>query len=42
MTKLGGGVFGNSMEWIQVAIEGACEKMKDFGLEVIVVSRPGW
>ena len=42
LTKLGGGVFGNSESWIKGAIEEACEKMKDFGLEVIVVSRPGW
>lgn len=28
LTLLGGGVFGNKLEWIVKAIDGACEVMK--------------
>ena len=39
LTKVGGGVFGNSADWIQDAIVGACAKASQFGvpLDVSVV-----
>jgi hypothetical protein len=39
LTKVGGGVFGNSADWIQDAIVGACTKASQFGvpLDVSVV-----
>ena len=38
LTLLGGGVFGNRMEWIVDAIQYAMEKCTDFGLDVRIVS----
>ena len=41
LTLLGGGVFGNPLEWIIDAIRDACEAFKDSGLEVVIVSYGG-
>merc|ERR1712232_887865 len=38
LTLLGGGVFGNALTWILAAIRRACERYRDFDLEVIVVN----
>lgn len=38
LTCLGGGVFGNSMDWISGAMNAAFAKFKDCDLEVIIVS----
>lgn len=38
LTQLGGGVFGNNMEWIRGAMQRACQKFKGIGLEVYTVS----
>lgn len=38
LTAVGGGVFGNEMEWVRDAIQRALEKFRDFGLEVYLVS----
>ena len=38
LTLLGGGAFGNHMDWIVDAIERALNLMKDFGLKVKIVS----
>ena len=37
-TLLGGGVFGNSVEWIVHAIERACLSLRHFALDVVIVS----
>lgn len=38
LTLLGGGVFGNSMEWIVDAMEYAMAKTSDLGLDIRIVS----
>uniref|UniRef100_A0A7S2HIE1 ATP citrate synthase n=1 Tax=Alexandrium andersonii TaxID=327968 RepID=A0A7S2HIE1_9DINO len=38
LTALGGGVFGNDMDWIIQAMARAFSKFKDVGLEVRIVS----
>lgn len=38
LTALGGGVFGNPMEWVHDAIQAACEKFADYNFEVYLVS----
>jgi len=38
LTALGGGVFGNRMEWIRDAMKKAFKKFEGVGLEVIIVS----
>ena len=38
LTLLGGGAFGNAPEWIHTAIERAQAKVRDFGLDIRVVS----
>eukprot|EP00929_Paragymnodinium_shiwhaense_P076687 TRINITY_DN3946_c0_g2_i1.p1 TRINITY_DN3946_c0_g2~~TRINITY_DN3946_c0_g2_i1.p1 ORF type:complete len:349 (+),score=75.64 TRINITY_DN3946_c0_g2_i1:81-1127(+) len=38
LTALGGGVFGNEMEWIRDAMQGAFEQFKDWNLEVYIIS----
>ena len=38
LTLLGGGVFGNPIDWIADAIEKACCKFSSSGLEVFIVS----
>jgi len=38
LTALGGGVFGNKMQWITSAIRKACYKFRDTPLEVAVIS----
>merc|ERR1719183_2373019 len=32
LTSLGGGVFGNPMEWVGAAMRRACERYKDYNL----------
>lgn len=41
LTSLGGGVFGNPMEWIGVAMQRACERYKDYNLDIRVVTYAG-
>merc|ERR1712146_789746 len=41
LTLLGGGVFGNPLEWIIDAIREACDAFRDSDLEVIIVSYGG-
>jgi hypothetical protein len=41
LTLLGGGVFGNELEWIVDAIRGACEEFREVDLEVIIVCYGG-
>ena len=36
LTFLGGGVFGNRVEWIEAAIAKACVKLRDVGLRVVI------
>lgn len=38
LSAVGGGVFGNDIEWIAAAMERAFEPFRDVGLEVIIVS----
>lgn len=38
LTALGGGVFGNSLEWITQAIHRACDLFKDCDLDIRIVS----
>lgn len=38
LTLLGGGVFGNSLDWIAHAIERACLRLQQYDLDVRVVS----
>lgn len=38
LTLLGGGAFGNPAEWILEAIEGALERYREAGLEVVAIS----
>jgi len=38
LTCLGGGVFGNSMQWVADAIKRACNRFKDYDLDVRIVS----
>jgi hypothetical protein len=38
LTAIGGGVFGNDMKWIEVAMQKAFKKVGNFKLEVILVS----
>jgi hypothetical protein len=37
LTYLGGGVFGNKVEWIEGAIVRACRRLHEVGLKVVVV-----
>lgn len=41
LTCLGGGVFGNSMDWIAAALRRACERFGDCDLDVRVVTYAG-
>eukprot|EP00434_Breviolum_minutum_P013360 symbB.v1.2.011772.t1/scaffold750.1/size323489/24 len=41
LTSLGGGVFGNSMEWITQAMERAFHQLKDVDLDVRIVTYAG-
>ena len=41
LTKLGGGVFGNPMEWIVAAMTRACERYKYYNLDVRIVTYAG-
>lgn len=41
LTCLGGGVFGNEMEWISTAMHDAFDKFRDVGLEVYIVTYCG-
>lgn len=41
LTSLGGGVFGNPMEWIVAAMRRACDRYKDYDLDVRVVTYAG-
>ena len=36
LTFLGGGVFGNRVEWIEAATAKACVKLRDVGLRVVI------
>merc|ERR1712032_173511 len=38
LTCLGGGVFGNRMEWIQQAMKFACDKFRDVDLDIRIVT----
>ena len=38
LTLIGGGVFGNKLEWILDAIERAARLFQDSGLDVAIVS----
>ena len=38
LTLLGGGVFGNQIEWIISAIERAVSLYRDFELDVVIVN----
>ena len=37
LTYLGGGAFGNKLEWIYDSIEKNCEKFKEYNLEIIII-----
>jgi len=41
LTLLGGGVFGNDIEWIVNAIRTACQRYEDYALDVRVVTYAG-
>lgn len=41
LTCLGGGVFGNPMEWIVEAMRSACMRFRDFDLDVRIVTYSG-
>lgn len=41
LTSLGGGVFGNSMDWIEKAIRRACDRYKTYDLDVRIVTYAG-
>lgn len=41
LTSLGGGVFGNSMDWVARAIRKSCERFKDYALDVYVITYSG-
>jgi len=41
LTSLGGGVFGNPMDWIGGAIRRACERYKHYNLDVFIVTYGG-
>ncbi|MEA3490509.1 MAG: hypothetical protein U9R27_01270 [Campylobacterota bacterium] len=38
LTLVGGGVFGNKIEWIVDAIASAVSKYRDFDLDIVIVS----
>jgi len=41
LTCLGGGVFGNSMDWIALAMRRAFERFRDFDLDIRIVTYAG-